>query len=59
MLLVIDGHPERDSFCAGLAEAYASGAREAGAQVELLHVGDVSQRRKRLASAFSAASMSW
>jgi 1,4-dihydroxy-2-naphthoate octaprenyltransferase len=41
-VLVIVGHPRRDSLCAALAEAYAAGAREAGTSVEMLHLGDLS-----------------
>lgn len=38
-VLVILGHPRADSFCGAMAEAYASGAREAGHEVRLLAVG--------------------
>jgi len=38
-VLVILGHPLRDSLCGALALAYVDGAREAGAQVELLELG--------------------
>lgn len=35
-ILVIQGNPRTDSYCAALAEAYAAGARSAGASVQLL-----------------------
>lgn len=39
-ILIILGHPsrERHSFCEALAEAYAEGAREAGHEVERIHI---------------------
>lgn len=40
-ILVILGHPDGTSFCGALAEAYAKGAREAGAEVDLLRLGDL------------------
>ncbi|GGO69365.1 NAD(P)H-dependent oxidoreductase [Nocardioides deserti] len=39
--LVIDAHPDSGSLCAALAERYATGARSAGAQVELLALRDL------------------
>lgn len=41
MILVINGHPNRKSFTAALAEAYAEGARAGGAKVEVLHLGEL------------------
>ena len=40
-ILVILGHPRRDSFCAALADAYAQGAGEAGLQVERLDLAEL------------------
>lgn len=40
-ILVILGHPDRSSLCGAIAEAYAQGAEEAGAEVELLRLGDL------------------
>lgn len=40
-LLVIIGHPRRDSLCAGLAAAYVAGARGAGCTVEVLDLADM------------------
>jgi putative NADPH-quinone reductase/1,4-dihydroxy-2-naphthoate octaprenyltransferase len=40
-VLVILGHPRRDSLCGALAEAYAEGARTAGTRVEVLHLGEM------------------
>ena len=40
-ILVILGHPRSDSLCASMAWAYAEGARQAGAQVRFLNVGQL------------------
>lgn len=40
-ILVLDGNPLTDSFCAALANAYADGAQAAGAQVQLLRLRDL------------------
>lgn len=40
-ILLILGHPSGDSLCAGLADAYAQGARDGGAEVRLLHLGEL------------------
>jgi NAD(P)H dehydrogenase (quinone) len=39
--LVVLGHPNPESLCAAIAEAYALGARDAGAEVEVLRVGEL------------------
>lgn len=41
-VLVILGHPNNDSLCGALADAYADGARESGQRVEFLHLADLS-----------------
>ena len=41
-VLIIDGHPNPDSFCAALAQKYADSARQAGAKVETLSLRDLS-----------------
>jgi len=41
-VLIIDGHPNPDSFCAALAQKYADAARQAGAKVETLSLRDLS-----------------
>ena len=41
-ILIIDGHPNSDSFCAALASRYARGAREAGATVNVLALRSLS-----------------
>lgn len=40
-LLVINGNPKPDSFCHALAREYARSAEEAGAEVTLLHLGEL------------------
>ncbi|MBF4798908.1 MULTISPECIES: NAD(P)H-dependent oxidoreductase [Aeromonas] len=40
-LLVLNGNPKPDSFCHALAREYARSADEAGAEVTLLHVGEL------------------
>ncbi len=40
-VLVILGHPDRQSFCAALAEAYIQGATAAGQAVRTLDVGEL------------------
>jgi putative NADPH-quinone reductase/1,4-dihydroxy-2-naphthoate octaprenyltransferase len=40
-VLVILGHPRRGSFCEALADAYVSGARNAGAEVRRLALGEL------------------
>ena len=40
-MLVILGHPRRDSLCGALAGAYADGARAAGHEVRFLALGDL------------------
>jgi putative NADPH-quinone reductase len=41
-LLVVLGHPRNDSLCHQLVLAYAEGAREAGASVRVLRLGELS-----------------
>jgi|GEM_PF-8916 len=40
-VLVIAGHPRRDSLSGALAEAYAAGARDAGCLVAVLHLSEL------------------
>lgn len=37
-ILVLDGHPDQESFCAAMAAQYVDGAKEAGYTVEILAV---------------------
>ena len=39
--LIINGNPKRDSFCKALAQSYAAGATDAGAEIEIMHIGDM------------------
>lgn len=41
-VLLVLGHPHSASLCGALAEAYAEGARSAGASVETLRLGELS-----------------
>ncbi|MEO8809083.1 MAG: NAD(P)H-dependent oxidoreductase [Rhodanobacter sp.] len=40
-VLLVMGHPRRDSFCAALADAYLDGASSAGATVQTLYLADL------------------
>lgn len=40
-ILIINGHPNKNSFCFGLAEAYKKGALSAGAQVKEIIIRDL------------------
>jgi putative NADPH-quinone reductase len=40
-ILVILGHPNRDSFCGAIANSYFEGAKASGNEVQLLSVGDL------------------
>ena len=40
-ILIIQGHPDRESYCFALAEAYKQGALSGGAQVEELVIADL------------------
>lgn len=40
-ILLILGHPNRETFCGGLAESYKKGALKAGAEVEEIFVSDL------------------
>lgn len=41
-ILVILGHPVKESFCGALANAYVAGAQAAGNEVQLISLGDLS-----------------
>ncbi len=40
-VLVINGNPKRSSLCKGLAESYAQAARDAGSDVEIVHIAEL------------------
>ena len=39
--MVILGHPQKQSFCGTLAQAYAKGAEEAGNEVQQIYLGEL------------------
>lgn len=41
-ILIILGHPAKESFCAALANSYADGAKAAGNEVKWISLGDLS-----------------
>ncbi|MDT8344891.1 MAG: NAD(P)H-dependent oxidoreductase [Thermohalobaculum sp.] len=41
-IAVIVGHPRKGSFCEALGDAYAQGAREAGREVEVIRLAELS-----------------
>lgn len=41
MLLIINGHPSRNSFTKSVAESYTAGARESAIKVEILNLSDL------------------
>jgi len=40
-ILIVLGHPDKNSFCGSLAEAYAKGARVSGCEVRGLQLGEL------------------
>jgi putative NADPH-quinone reductase len=40
-VLIINGHPDRESFCAGLSKAYKQGAEASKAEVNLINIRDL------------------
>ena len=40
-ILIINGHPDKKSFCFALAESYKKGADKSGPQCKLLHLSDL------------------
>ncbi|MBR8537296.1 NAD(P)H-dependent oxidoreductase [Carboxylicivirga sediminis] len=40
-ILIINGHPDKESLCTELARYYQSGAQEAGAQCQLINLGEL------------------
>ncbi|MFF2481459.1 NAD(P)H-dependent oxidoreductase [Paenibacillus sp. NPDC058071] len=40
-IVVIDGHPDLQSYCASLSEAYAAGAVTAGSEVRIIRLRDL------------------
>ena len=40
-ILIINGHPDKESFCFALAESYKVGAYQSGAVVKLVHLIDL------------------
>jgi len=40
-ILLINGHPSRESFCYALSQAYKQGAQSVGAEVREINIGDL------------------
>lgn len=40
-ILIINGHPDKQSLCHQLAESYKAGAEKAGAECKLVHLADL------------------
>jgi NAD(P)H dehydrogenase (quinone) len=40
-ILIINGHPDKESFCFNLAETYKMGAEKTGASCRLIHLNDL------------------
>lgn len=40
-ILVINGHPDAESYNRALAESYISGAKKSGAEVRTIHIGEL------------------
>ncbi len=40
-ILIINGHPNKESLCFSLTEAYFKGAKESGAQIEQINISDL------------------
>jgi NAD(P)H dehydrogenase (quinone) len=40
-VLIINGHPDKESFCAGLSKAYQQGAEASKAEVTLINIRDL------------------
>lgn len=40
-ILIINGHPDKESFCYNLAETYKMGAEKSGANCRLIHLNDL------------------
>jgi putative NADPH-quinone reductase len=41
-IMIVQGHPDTESFCASLARSYQEGAQSAGHECRLLHVSELS-----------------
>jgi len=41
-ILVINGHPDSESYVRALTQSYIDGARSSGAEVEVIHIGELS-----------------
>jgi NAD(P)H dehydrogenase (quinone) len=40
-ILILNGHPDSESYCSALANSYALGAKEAGHSVRTIHIRDL------------------
>lgn len=40
-ILLINGHPDKNSFCYAISEAYIKGAKRAGLEIKVIHICDL------------------
>lgn len=40
-ILLINGHPDKNSFCYAISEAYINGAKRAGLEIKVIHICDL------------------
>ena len=40
-ILIINGHPDKESYCASLVQAYKNGAIKAGAEIKEITIADL------------------
>ena len=40
-ILLINGHPDKNSFCYAISEAYIKGAKRAGLEIKVIHIRDL------------------
>ena len=40
-ILIVNGHPNKESFNAGIVDAYSAGAAQSGASVKIITIADL------------------